>query len=121
MRIKQFAEAKVHGPNRTIVVSRLSIWQTALPYFQKNGFLKGFGWLQVTFATFESEEDAVDLGGPRREFFHLLLGAIAKESGTFTSKICLKCFLFYYYFRLKVVALYKGLARTVMISFLYTS
>ena len=94
MRIKQFAEVKVHGPNRTIVVSQLSIWQTALPYFQKNGFLKGFGLLQVTFATFESEEDAVDLGGPRREFYHLLLGAIAKESGTFTSKICLKCFLF---------------------------
>ena len=84
--IKQFAEAKVHGPNRTIVVSRLSIWPTAFPYFLKNGFLKGSGLLQVTFATFESEEDAVDLGGPRREFFHLLLGAIARESGTVTSK-----------------------------------
>lgn len=94
MKIKQFAEAKVQGPKRTIVVSRLSIWQTAFPYFQRNGFLKGSGLLQVTFATFESEEDAVDLGGPRREFFHLLLGAIARKSGTVTSKICLECFCF---------------------------
>ncbi len=94
MRIKQFAEDKVHGPNRTIVVSRLSIWPTAFPYSLRNGFIKGSGLLQVTFATFESEEDAVDLGGPRREFFHLLLGAIARESGTVSSKICLEYFYF---------------------------
>ena len=50
--------------------------------------------LQVTFATFESEEDAVDLGGPRREFFHLLLGPIARESGTVISKIFPECFHF---------------------------
>ena len=94
VKIKQLADAKVHGPHRTIVVSRLSIWPTAFPYFQRNGFLKGSGLLQVTFATFESEEDAVDLGGPRREFFHLLLGAIARESGTVISKIYPECFYF---------------------------
>ena len=84
--IKHYADAKVNGINRSIVVSRLSIWQTAHSYFKRNGFLKGSGLLQVTFATFESEEDAVDRGGPRREFFHLLLGAITRESGTITSK-----------------------------------
>lgn len=83
--IKQNADTKVHGPNRTIVVSRLSIWQTAHSYFKRMRFLKGSGLLQVTFATFECEEDAVDLGGPRREFFHLLLAAIARENGTITS------------------------------------
>jgi hypothetical protein len=41
--------------------------------------------LRVTFATFEGQEDAVDHGGPRREFFHLLLGAMSKESGTLFS------------------------------------
>ena len=62
--------------------------------FKRNGFLKGSGLLQVTFATFESEKDAVDLGGPRREFFHLLSGPIARESGTVTSKIFPECFYF---------------------------
>ena len=45
------------------------------------------GMLRVTFATFEGEEDAVDHGGPRREFFHLLLGAISRDSGTLISKL----------------------------------
>lgn len=85
--IKQHANEKVSGDPRTIVVSRLCVWATALPYFKKRGFLKGSGMLQVTLATFEAEEDAVDLGGQRREFFHLLLGAIMTNSGTLTSKI----------------------------------
>ena len=39
--------------------------------------------LEVTFTSFEAEEeDAIDLGGPRREFLHLLLGAICKDSKT---------------------------------------
>lgn len=84
--IKQHAANKVQGEHRSIVISRLSIWQTAQPYFKRRGFLKGSGMLQVTFATFESEEDAVDLGGPRREFFHLLLGAISKDSGSLVSE-----------------------------------
>lgn len=85
--IKEYAATKVSGDPRNIVVSRLSMWQTAHPYFKRKGFLKGTGMLQVTFATFESEEDAVDLGGPRREFFHLLLGAISNDSGTLLSKL----------------------------------
>lgn len=35
--------------------------------------------IHVTFANFEEEEDAIDLGGPRHEFLHLLLGAICKD------------------------------------------
>ena len=47
--------------------------------------MKNLGLLSVTFATFAEEEDAVDLGGPRKEFFHLLLQAICKDSGLLTS------------------------------------
>ncbi|XP_039467421.1 uncharacterized protein LOC120439969 isoform X2 [Oreochromis aureus] len=41
--------------------------------------------LYVTFASDEhdTEEDAADLGGPRREFFRLLVKAIFQDSGAF--------------------------------------
>ncbi|XP_046856096.1 G2/M phase-specific E3 ubiquitin-protein ligase-like [Xenia sp. Carnegie-2017] len=54
-------------------------------YFRRKGFLSSAGILKVSFATFEEEEDAVDQGVPRREFFHLLLGAIARDSGIMCS------------------------------------
>ena len=45
--------------------------------------------LEVTLTSFEAEEeDAIDLGGPRREFLHLLLGAICKGSKTLTILVC---------------------------------
>ena len=84
--VKEHAASKVQGDHQNVVVSRISIWQTAQPYFKRKGFLNGTGMLKVTFATFESEEDAVDHGGPRREFFHLLLGAIVQDSGSMSSK-----------------------------------
>ena len=41
--------------------------------------------LEVTFTSLEAEEeDAIDLEGPIREFLHLLLGAICKDSKTLT-------------------------------------
>lgn len=82
MLIKDHARKVVEGEPRSVVVSRLSIWETAKPYFVRERFLQKKGILRVTFATFESQEDAIDHGGPRREFFHLLLGAISKESAT---------------------------------------
>lgn len=83
--IKEHANTMVQGDPRSVVVSRLTIWETAKPYFLRQRFLQRHGMLQVTFATFEGQEDAVDHGGPRREFFHLLLGAMSKESGTLFS------------------------------------
>lgn len=42
--------------------------------------------LYVTFASDEeTDEDAEDLGGPRQEFFRLLVKAIYRESGAFQS------------------------------------
>ncbi len=43
------------------------------------------GLLKVTFTNSLEEDDAIDQGGPRREFFHLLLKDIVKESSTLTS------------------------------------
>jgi hypothetical protein len=83
--VKSHSLKVVHGNAKAIVVSRLNLWKTALPYFKRKGFLENYGLLSVTFATFTEEEDAVDMGGPRREFFHLLLVAICKDSGTLAS------------------------------------
>ena len=85
--IKEHSTKIVQGDARSVVVSRLSIWETAKSYFMRQKFLQKNGLLRVTFATFEGQEDAVDHGGPRREFFHLLLGAMSKESGTLFSKL----------------------------------
>jgi hypothetical protein len=82
--LRNYANQQISGPPRSMVVSRASLWSTAAPYFKRKRFTEGKGMIQVTFATFEEEEDAVDLGGPRREFLHLLVGAICKESKTLT-------------------------------------
>ena len=92
--VKRHSEKVVSGDSRkTVVVSRLNLWKTTMPYFKLRGFLENRGLIYVTFATFTEEEDAVDLGGPRREFFHLVLVAICKDSGLLTSKhsIILHC------------------------------
>ena len=73
------------GDSRMIVVSRLRIWETAKAYFKRKSFMSKTGPLKVTFATGLEEEDAIDRGGPRREFLHLLLGAICNDSSTLTS------------------------------------
>lgn len=91
--LKAHAISQISGPHRKMVVSRASIWETALPYFKRKKFADSKGLVEVTFATFEEEEDAIDLGGPRREFLHLLLGAICNDSktvtGTFNASFCI--------------------------------
>lgn len=83
--LKAHAISQISGPHRKMVVSRASIWETALPYFKRKTFADSKGLVEVTFATFEEEEDAIDLGGPRRESLHLLLGAICSDSKTVTA------------------------------------
>ncbi|CAB3997705.1 Hypothetical predicted protein [Paramuricea clavata] len=70
MLIKDHANKMITGDPRSVVVSRLSIWETTKPYFLRQRFLQRNGLLRVTFATFEGQEDSVDNGGPRWEFFH---------------------------------------------------
>ena len=87
--MKSHASSQISGEHRNIVVSRASIWTTALPYFKRKKFAGGKHLIHVTFANFEEEEDAIDLGGPRREFLHLLLGAICKDSKTVKGTVSL--------------------------------
>lgn len=84
--IKEYADKCVTVDQHSIVVSGLSIWSTAQSYIRKSGFLQKSGLLNVIFASFENEEDASDLVGPKREFFHILLGGIARDSGALISK-----------------------------------
>ncbi len=84
--IKEHANSEVNEDFRNITVSRLSVWQTAEPYYRRSRFLASKGMLRVTFATFAEEEDAVDHSGPRREFFHLLIGGMLRDSSTLTGK-----------------------------------
>ena len=76
--IKEHANSKINEDFRNITVNRLSVWQTAEPYYRRSRFLASKGMLRVSFATF-AEEDAIDQGGPRREFFHLLIGGILRK------------------------------------------
>lgn len=82
---KKSCQSYVYGQPQNIVVSRLPVWKTAAPHFKRRKFADAKSLLEVTFTSFETEEkDAIDLGGPRREFLHLLLGAICKDSKTLT-------------------------------------
>ena len=84
--IKEHANSEFNEDFRNITVSRLSVWQTAEPDYRRSRFLASKGMLRVSFATFAEEEDAIDHGGHRREFFHLLIGGILRDSGTLTGK-----------------------------------
>lgn len=68
---------------RQLYISRANVWTTALRQFKRPSFAESCDMLYVTFASDEhdTEEDAADLGGPRREFFRLLGKAIFQDSG----------------------------------------
>lgn len=85
--IKDHIVRVLTGNPRRIVVSRLRIWDTAKAFFKRKSFMAKTGVLKVTFANSFEEEDAIDQGGPRREFLHLLLAAICQDSGTLTSML----------------------------------
>lgn len=84
-KVMAHVEKVLTGDTRNIVVSRLRIWETAKDYFKRRSFMSKTGILKVTFATGNKKEDAIDHGGPRREFLHLLLGAVCNDSSTLTS------------------------------------
>ncbi|MGH0134563.1 UNVERIFIED_CONTAM: hypothetical protein FKN15_023307 [Acipenser sinensis] len=83
--LKAHSERVIVPPARPIYISRSALWTTAFRQFSRPSFIKKHGMLYVTFACDEhgSQEDAADLGGPRREFFRLLVKAIFQDSGAF--------------------------------------
>lgn len=93
--IKAHSERVVTSAFRPIYISRGNVWTTALRQFSRRRFAESTDVLYVTFASDEdTDEDAEDLGGPRREFFRLLVKAIYKESGAFEGNLFLhKCYV----------------------------
>ncbi|KAJ8020075.1 G2/M phase-specific E3 ubiquitin-protein ligase [Holothuria leucospilota] len=81
MLVQHHSERVLTQDIRSINVSRTNLWKTFMPYMRRAAFLKKMGELSVTFVNDEGEEDASDLGGPRREFFRLLKNAICNDSG----------------------------------------
>ena len=61
--------------NANITISRKAIFATARMVIER----KRFSFLKPVFVTFAGE-DAVDEGGPKREFFRLLMRAISESS-----------------------------------------
>ncbi|KAK0138681.1 G2/M phase-specific E3 ubiquitin-protein ligase [Merluccius polli] len=86
--VKAHSERVVTEAFRPIYISRGNVWTTALRQFSRRKFTQCTDLLYVTFASDEgTNEDGADLGGPRREFFRLLVKAIFKESGAFEESL----------------------------------
>ncbi|XP_059905314.1 uncharacterized protein LOC132455468 [Gadus macrocephalus] len=86
--VKAHSERVVTEAYRPIYISRGNVWTTALRQFSRRKFTECTDLLYVTFASDEgTNEDGEDLGGPRREFFRLLVKAIFKESGAFEESL----------------------------------
>ncbi|XP_039477026.1 G2/M phase-specific E3 ubiquitin-protein ligase-like isoform X2 [Oreochromis aureus] len=83
--LRAHSEKVITPGTRQLHISRANVWSTALRQFKRPKFAESCEMLYVTFASDEhdTEEDAADLGGPRREFFRLLVKAIFQDSGAF--------------------------------------
>lgn len=83
--LQAHSERVITSGTRQVYISRANVWTTALRQFKRPRFAESCDMLYVTFASDEhdAEEDAADFGGPRREFFRLLVKAIFQDSGAF--------------------------------------
>ncbi|XP_039860953.1 G2/M phase-specific E3 ubiquitin-protein ligase-like [Simochromis diagramma] len=83
--LRAHSEKVITPGTRQLHISRANVWSTALRQFKRPKFAESCEMLYVTFASDEhdTEEDAADLGEPRREFFRLLVKAICQDSGAF--------------------------------------
>ncbi|XP_073714923.1 uncharacterized protein [Misgurnus anguillicaudatus] len=86
--LQAHSERVITSGTRQIYFSRANVWTTALRVFKRPSFAESCDKLYVTFTSDEHDavEDAADLGGPRREFFRLLVKAIFQDSGAFEDK-----------------------------------
>lgn len=86
--LRAHSDKVVSERTRPIHISRSNVWTTALRQFSRPQFAESSDMLYVTFASDEDMvEDAADYGGPRREFFRLLVKAIIQDSGAFEGKL----------------------------------
>ncbi|KAL3875461.1 hypothetical protein ACJMK2_033408 [Sinanodonta woodiana] len=80
--ILDHADRVVKGPTRCITVKRGDLWNSALEFFREPNFIRESGSLKVHFKTQHGiAEEGTDYGGPKREFFRLLIREICQKSG----------------------------------------
>lgn len=83
-----FSELVVRGPLRRLVVSRSNVWHTTLNTWKLPIFANRSGKILVKFQGDNAVvEPSADDGGPRREFFRLLLQEIIKNSAVFAAGV----------------------------------
>ena len=84
-----FADRVVTGPVRRIVVSRSNVWRSASQFWRLPTVENRSGLLLCKFQGDDNVlEPSIDHGGPRREFFRLLLECLLKHSGIFSAGVC---------------------------------
>ncbi|XDV12078.1 hypothetical protein PO909_000822 [Leuciscus waleckii] len=107
--LQAHSERVITSGTRQIYISRANVWTTALRVFKRPSFAESCDKLYAIFTSDEHDavEDAADLGGPRREFFRLLVKAIFQDSGAFegTPNGCIP--------RLNMLHLQNGVYRTI--------
>ncbi|KAK3593330.1 hypothetical protein CHS0354_031393 [Potamilus streckersoni] len=80
--ILDHADRVVKGPMRCIIVKRDDLWNSAIEFFREPNFIRESGSLKVHFKTHHGiAEEGTDYGGPKREFFRLLIREICHKSG----------------------------------------
>lgn len=81
-------------------MARSAVWRSATLFFSRVTRVRSSGPIIVTFLDqmVDKEEDGLDQGGLRREFFRLLSAALLTTSGLFIGKhrhICVPFFSLY--------------------------
>lgn len=87
--LSKYADRVVAGAARRMIVVRSSnIWPQATKIWSRSNFVGKSSVIKVTFVSDEGgmEEDALDHGGPRREFFRILKRSMAKNSKLFVGE-----------------------------------
>lgn len=80
-----FGSSVVKGPLRRVTISRSNVWRSAEQFWKLPTVQCRTGEILVKFQNDDVVEPSADLGGPRREFFRLLLEEIRLKSGCFST------------------------------------
>ena len=86
--LKAHQDSSVTGQIRRIVVQRRNVWRSASNFWKLPTVGCRSGLILCKFSgELDRAEPSADQGGPRREFFELLLPFIVRDSGLFSSGV----------------------------------
>lgn len=88
--LQTHAQKMIQGDRRLMFITRgsdVEVWNQVSEWWRGPGFRGKPSTIKVNFLSDEGiDEDAIDLGGPRREFFRILLRSIVTSSKVFTGE-----------------------------------